>query len=267
MITLRVLDYVEQSGSWQMALDEAVLHSVIGGRALPSLRFYGWTPPCMSLGYFQHSSDINISRCRDEGIDVVRRPTGGRAVLHDRELTYSVVLPVPEGRSGSVLETFRMINTGILHGIRSLGVEATFHRKERAGGAPRENPYCFSAPSQYEILVKGRKVVGAAQMRKDGVLLQHGSIPLSVNRGKIAALLSSVERSAEVAEESAEDRPLGIEEMISRPVDRKKLIEAVIEGFEEHFRCLQGHPGRDELELLQSLRKEKYSNESWTFRR
>ncbi|MGV8119604.1 MAG: biotin/lipoate A/B protein ligase family protein [Candidatus Xenobiia bacterium LiM19] len=267
MTTLRILPYEEQSGSWQMALDEALLSSVIRGGSLPSLRFYGWNPPCMSIGYFQHISDINISRCMDEGIDVVRRPTGGRAVLHDSEITYSVVLPVPEGRSGSVLETFRMINAGILQGIQSLGVDAVFHRKERAGRAAGENPYCFSSPSQYEILVKGRKVAGAAQMRREGVLLQHGSIPLSVNRGKIASLLNPGKRSAERGPEPAEDQLAGIEELLSAPVDREKLMMAIIGGFEEHFRCLKGYPDRDELELMQSLRKEKYLSDSWTFRR
>jgi len=266
MTTLRVLPYEEQSGSWQMALDEALLCSVISGRSLPALRFYGWNPPCMSVGYFQHISDINISRCREGGIDVVRRPTGGRAVLHDRELAYSVVLHVPDGRSGSVLETFRMINVGILQGIRSLGIEAVFHQNKKAGRAAGDNPYCFSSPSQYEILVEGRKVAGAAQMRRDGVLLQHGSIPLSVDRGKISSLLNSG-RGGSGGPERSGDHLAGIEELLSKPVDVKKLIEAITGGFEEHFRCLQVTPAADELELMQSLRKEKYLSDTWTFRR
>jgi len=267
MTSLRVLDYAERSGSWNMALDEALLQSVISGRSLPALRFYGWTPSCLSLGYFQKIRDINISRCREEGIDIIRRPTGGRAVLHDRELTYSVVIPAPEGRSGSVLETFRLINEGILQGLESMGVAAVFHRKEKAAGAARENPYCFAAPSQFEILVQGRKAVGSAQMRREGVILQHGSIPLSVDRERIGSLMSRSDRSGDGRIVQAEDLPAGLEELLGRKFELGELVDAITKAFGGRFRCLGVQPERDELEMALRLKEEKYETESWTFRR
>ncbi len=149
------------------------------GDAPPTLRFYRWNPPALSLGYFQRPEEVaDLKACRDLKIDIVRRPTGGRALLHYRELTYS--LTVPEGHPKvptSVLGAYRVFSSGLVRGLARLGIEAELAGKERRGRGPSPGA-CFDAPSAFELQVQGKKVVGSAQMRRDGALLQHGSILL-----------------------------------------------------------------------------------------
>lgn len=169
-------------GSTNMARDEALLEAMADQPGLPVLRLYTWHPPCLSLGYAQsYYSHVDSEFCSSHGIDVVRRPTGGRAVLHHMELTYAVAFrsdhPV---LGGGVLESFRKVSEAILLGLRSIGVDAELvavqrsHRLSRAAN-------CFMAPSSYEVAVRGRKLVGSAQVRRRGAVLQHGSILLDVN--------------------------------------------------------------------------------------
>src|SRR5256714_4150073 len=164
------------AGAWNMAVDEVLLEGVVAGTAPPTLRFYGWTPPCLSLGYFQPFDAVNLDGCRALGVDVVRRPTGGRAILHDRELTYSVVLPASTlGHDGGVLPSYRRLSLALQDGLRRLGVPATL-APESAGRSAAHGAVCFDRPSAPEILLHGRKLVGSAQMRRGGGPLQPGSI-------------------------------------------------------------------------------------------
>ncbi|MEW6031273.1 MAG: hypothetical protein AB1645_00095 [Bacillota bacterium] len=173
-----------------MAVDEAILLSHAGGTAPPTLRFYTWSPPAVSLGYFQDPErDVDREACRREGVSVVRRPTGGRAVLHDREVTYSVVVSTSV-LPGSVVDTYRRLAEGLVLGLRELGLEAGLAPEKGAlPPAELQGGACFEVPSSYEILVGGRKVVGSAQTRRGGVILQHGAIPLHLDAGRLARLL------------------------------------------------------------------------------
>jgi lipoate-protein ligase A len=175
--TWRLLVDAPAQGAWNMAVDEVLLDGVAAGAAPPTLRFYQWSPPCLSLGYFQPFDVVDVNGCRALGVEVVRRPTGGRAILHDRELTYSVTLPASAlGPDGGVLPSYYRLSLALQDGLRRLGVPAMLAPESAASGPPVHGPVCFDRPSAHEILLEGRKLVGSAQMRRCGALLQHGSI-------------------------------------------------------------------------------------------
>ena len=182
MNTWRFLDTGPAAAAENMAEDEELLRGAGKPDSLPVLRFYTWLPPAVSLGRFQDAEhSVNAETCRRHGIDIVRRITGGRAVLHKDELTYSIVAPV--GNSlfpNDVLGTYKVIATGLLAGLRGLGIAAEMvSRSGRHAGMVKsrtQEPACFSSPSWYEILARGRKIIGSAQRRVSGAFLQHGSI-------------------------------------------------------------------------------------------
>ena len=182
MTTWRFLDTGPASGADNMALDEQLLAEAAKGSAVPVLRFYTWDPPAVSLGRFQDiASSVNVAACRKHGFDIVRRITGGRAVLHWHELTYSVISPIDnELFPNDVLGTYKVLASGLLAGFVRLGVHAEMVSPwgDRAEMVKRDRsgPACFSSPSWYEILVHGKKIVGSAQRRRTGAFLQHGSI-------------------------------------------------------------------------------------------
>jgi len=178
----RYLDPGPASGADNMAMDEKLLAEAVKGCTVPVLRFYTWDPPAVSLGRFQEvASSVNAEACRKHGIDIVQRITGGRAVFHWRELTYSVISPIGNDLfPNDVLGTYKVLAAGLLAGLVRLGVPAEMVSRSGKFAAmvnrdPKE-PACFSSPSWYEILVHGRKIVGSAQRRLAGAFLQHGSI-------------------------------------------------------------------------------------------
>ena len=168
-------------GADNMARDVAIMEAVAAGAAPPTLRLYSWAPPCLSLGRHQPTDAADLEFCRREGVDVVRRPTGGRAVLHHLERTYAVIAPLGSGPLPRHLqEAYRQVCRALVAACRSLGVEA-----ELTGGevnlslpGPRTAVPCFEAPAGGEVVVGGRKLIGSASRAHDGVLLQHGAILL-----------------------------------------------------------------------------------------
>ena len=169
------------SGRRNMARDLALLAGVLETGSPPVLRFYRWDPPCLSLGRHQDGGTVDTGYCRKMGIDILRRPTGGRAVLHHRELTYAVVAPL--GRDpfpAAFQECYRLVCTALARGLRSLGIDAELGGGEftRKMPGPKSPLPCFQAPAGGEILVAGRKLVGSAMRVQKGVFLQHGSILL-----------------------------------------------------------------------------------------
>ncbi len=168
-------------GADSMASDLAVLEAVTAGEAPPTVRLYSWSPPCLSLGRHQPEDAADRRFCRQEGIDVVRRPTGGRAVLHHLERTYSVAAPLGEPPLPRALQdSYRRICAGLVRACRILGVDA-----ELTGGevnlslpGPRTTVPCFETPAGGEVVVAGRKLVGSSMRAHHGVILQHGAILL-----------------------------------------------------------------------------------------
>src|SRR5579875_2954295 len=152
-----------------MAVDEAVATAVGAGESPPTLRLYAWRPAAVSIGYFQRlASELDLAACRELGLDWVRRPTGGRAVLHAAELTYAVAAVEP----GAVLDVYARWSRGLIAGVRRLGAAAEWIAPRRGRSAA-----CFDAGSAYEVAVGGRKLIGSAQVRRWGAVLQHGSLP------------------------------------------------------------------------------------------
>jgi lipoate-protein ligase A len=255
------------TGAWNMAVDEVLLDGVVAG-ATPTLRFYQWRPACLSLGYFQPFDVVDLDACRALGIDIVRRPTGGRAILHDRELTYSVALPASVlGSDGGVLPSYYRLSLALQEGLRRLGVPATLAPESAAGGSPEHGPACFDRPSAHEILVEGRKLVGSAQMRRGGALLQHGSILIEPRMAALMACLRSPDDSARGLDvKRIEDRVAGLAEVgVSEPAT---IAAAVARSFADRFRVrlteatLRGH----ERAAVQALAALKYQAAGWTER-
>ncbi|MGI6558920.1 MAG: lipoate--protein ligase family protein [Limnochordia bacterium] len=179
--------------AWNMAVDEAIMTMVGRKDSPPTLRIYAWQPPGLSLGYFQRSEEVDLAACRSRGVDVVRRPTGGRAILHDQEVTYSLSLPedlpwLPRG----VTEAYRLIAGGLVRGLQAPGGP---RRKwplpptARPAGSLARRPLASMPPVGYEIVARGRKLVGSAQTRRRRAVLQHGSIPLKLQAEELFALL------------------------------------------------------------------------------
>jgi lipoate-protein ligase A len=182
-----------------MATDQAIAGAVAAGHHPPTLRFYTWHPPCLSLGYAQPADTADHARCAARGWQIVRRATGGGAVLHIDELTYSVCVPESDPRvQGGVLAGYRRLSAGLVAGLEQLGLhpeQAPVHTQ--SPGLP--GAVCFERPSDYEITIGGRKLLGSAQRRLRGVVLQHGALPLSGDITRIvdALALSSEEREAQ----------------------------------------------------------------------
>ena len=346
-----------------MAIDEAIMHAVAAGSVPPTLRFYGWDPPALSVGYFQNvAREVDRAACESIGVDVVRRPTGGRAVLHDVEVTYSLVVPeenpvIPKG----ITESYRAISEGMVHGLLRLGLDARMvslrRRRESAGiaagadgaggpaapggtgdaggdaagvpageaawdatgdavedaagdaavevpgDAPDEtgpeapgggdggqrdgvagalsrryqvtieapdrrasSAACFDAPSWYEVTAGGKKVVGSAQVRRHGVLLQHGSIPLELDADKLFACLRF---PSEEARRRARDlllaKATSIRAALGRPISFMEVSEAIVAGLGEVL-GVEIEPGElteAERGRAERLAKEKYGTLDW----
>ena len=188
----RYIDSGPASGAENMALDERLLDDMARRGGAPVLRFYSWDPPAVSLGRFQQEgTSVDRAACRARGIDVVRRVTGGRAVLHYRELTYSIVSPADSALfPKDVIGSYRVIAEGLLAGLRLLGIPAEM--ATRAGNAVRpdgDHSACFATPSQYELVAGGRKIIGSAQRRLPNAFLQHGSILLEYDAEMEAAVI------------------------------------------------------------------------------
>ena len=250
-----------------MAVDEAILRMVAAGQVPPTLRFYAWEPPCLSLGRAQKASDVNLDALRAAGFDLVRRATGGKAILHADELTYSVVAPQEEPRViGSIVESYRRLSAGLVRGLERLGVPDLVADQRTssppAGGARGGGgPVCFEVPSDYEITVGGRKLVGSAQMRSQGVVLQHGTLPLYGDIARICPLLVAHPDPARVRA-----RATTVEEAIGRSVTWDEAAKALATGFAEalHLRLEPGVLTDEEQSWVEKLRAEKYATEEWT---
>jgi lipoate-protein ligase A len=259
----RLLLSTPADGATNMAVDEAILNAVAAGKALPTLRFYAWEPPCLSLGRAQKIADVDLSALQGAGFGLVRRPTGGKAILHIDELTYSVVAPEKDSRvEGGVVESYRRLSAGLIRGLEKLGGTGIV-ADQRAGNRRPEGPVCFEVPSDYEITVGGKKLVGSAQMRAQGTVLQHGALPLHGDIARICPLLTTHPDPARVRA-----RATTVKVAFGKQIPWNEAATALAEGFAE---ALNLHLELNELteeERIQAqrLRGEKYGAQTWTQR-
>jgi lipoyl(octanoyl) transferase len=249
-----------EDGAWNMAVDEAILEAYSGAvrKPAPTLRLYGWRPAALSLGKSQSAEGSHDARVlAEEGIALVRRPTGGVAVLHEFERTYAVVgaLGVPPF-PGGVIATYRTIAEALQRGLARVGVAATPIEPRR--GAPRDGGVaCFERFGAWELVANGRKLVGSAQARRRGAFLQHGSIPWRSDPSRLARALGvPVDAS----------RFTDLEAAGGRAIDPAALDRACVSGFEETFgvRLLPGTLTGSEALRAAELRCWKYDSIAWT---
>lgn len=254
--------------AWNMALDEALWRSFAKlGR--PTLRLYSWARPTVSLGYAQRASACDLEACARLGLDLVRRPTGGRAVLHDNELTYSLIHSV--GGLGGVWESHRLIAEALALGLRRLGlpVEVAAVRPRLGFSArPALSGACFEAPSPHELTIAGKKVAGMAQVRDRLALLEQGSLPLELDPVQLAAVVSPPDgrpRAAFIA--LLRERAAGLREF--KPVELEELEAALCAGFSTRFgvELEEAPPAPEELALAEELMERKYERPEWNLRR
>ena len=259
--TWRLIRSRPTDGAMNMAIDEAILRAVARGEVPPALRLYSWEPPCLSLGRGQPVEDVDRAALEAGGYDLVRRPTGGRAILHIDELTYSVIVPHGDPRvTGSVVESYRGLGSGLMRAMELLGVP-NLVADQRAENRRDEGPVCFEVPSDYEITAGGRKLVGSAQMRARGVVLQHGTVPL---HGDIARICSVLIQHPDPAGVRA--RATTVERARGLPVSWEDAAEAMAQGFSEMLN-LQLAPAdltAGERAAARELRDEKYATREWT---
>ncbi len=246
-----------------MAIDEAISRAVQSGLVRPTLRFFGWMPACLSLGQAQLGADVDREACCANGVDVVRRPTGGRAILHTDELTYSVIAPDDEPRVvGTIVESYRRLSEGLLTGLMLIGVPT--RQAERPDNHDRDQgPVCFEVPSNYEIVFDGKKLVGSAQMRKAGVVLQHGTLPLYGDIARITQYLLS-----HPDPERVRQRATTVEAAIGRVIDFDAAARFMADGFARALSLDLQHSQLTDQERAwaEELRREKYAADSWTYR-
>lgn len=249
MNTIRlIVDHPHRDGFYNMALDKVLALNAGVGRSGAVVRLYGWNPPAVSLGYNQDDADIDRAACARAGIDVVRRPTGGRAVFHRDELTYSVAAPADDPLlGGTIAQTYRTIAAALLAGLRELGVVADMVRSEAGPAGPNREASCFAAAGRYEITAGGRKIVGSAQRRIGGGLLQQGSVLLSQPQDAGFAGLRDDGRSTTAA--LALGRPVGFDEAAA----------AMIAGFRSAWPAeFERVPAaRDEIAAAEGLAEER----------
>lgn len=263
----RLLQSPPARGAWNMALDEALLESCARGDSPPVLRLYAWNPPCLSLGYAQPLHDVDQTRLAALGWDLVRRPTGGRAILHADELTYAVIGPAQHPLlAGSVLESYQRLAHALLAALRFLGLPAEMN-EESLAPEQAANPVCFEVPSTYEITVGGKKLIGSAQARRSGGVLQHGALPLEGDLTRIVQVLIFHEEAArQRAAERLLQRATTVERALGRPVSWEVAAQAFVDAFRQTFSLCFRHsePTVNEKARAEELVRIRYANPDWS---
>ncbi|MBN2452859.1 MAG: lipoate--protein ligase family protein [Candidatus Omnitrophica bacterium] len=249
-----------------MALDEAILRGYSHHSAPPTLRIYGWKPAALSIGYSQDpGEELDLERCLREPMPFVRRLTGGGIILHDDELTYSLVCSKEDlGIPRAVLSSYSVICSFLIEFYKALGIDAAFARDvitDEALGSP--SALCFAAKEKHDIVISGRKIGGNAQKRTRNIIFQHGSIPLGPGRGRETAFLRRAP-AADIARCS-----ISLEEAAGRRLATGELSPVLIGAFERSFN-LKLVPGRlsdTEKTVFLDLLAMKYRSDDWNYRR
>ena len=253
MTQFRYLETGFNRAAYNMGLDEAVLESVAAGAARPTLRLYAWQPRAVSIGYFQGIRDeVNLERCAELGIDVVRRLTGGGAVFHADELTYSIVLPEahPLAR-GSLIDSYHTLCSGVIAGMTELGVTAEF-------------------VALNDICVGGKKVSGNAQTRRRGCVLQHGTVLLGIDPDTMfSVLMVPAEKSKGRLIADVKARVSSLSDLLSRKIAYVEVLAALARGFESILGPLGApeKPTDAEDARARFLATESFESQAWTFKR
>ncbi|MBT7272694.1 MAG: lipoate--protein ligase family protein [Nitrospinaceae bacterium] len=233
----RVIEDVPKTGESNMNIDRAILASCGSGESLPTLRLYSWEQPTLTVGYAQDfAKEIDINRCQKLGIEIVRRPTGGRALLHNHEVTYSFTAPIPHNKfPPSLLGAYKTVAKALLEGLKEVGVYGAVlasGKKTTIGKHSFHSPSCLSSINHLEIEVQGAKLVGSAQRRTKKAFLQHGSILLDCDRGLVNSLFKFETDDARCRSmEILNHKVVTLSECLGKSMTRKEVFKALIKGF------------------------------------
>lgn len=260
---------------YNMAMDEALLNFVSRGEIDPVVRFYTWDPATLSVGYFQRlKKEIDIDKVKEKGLGLVRRQTGGRGVLHDKELTYSVIVPESHPNMPSTItEAYRVISEGLLEGFKLLGFDAYFaiprSKEEREKLKQPRSAVCFDAPSWYELVVEGRKIAGSAQTRQKGVILQHGSLLQDVDVDELFDMfIFKNDRLKEKMKKAFVDKAVAINDISDRHISIEEMEKAFEEGFKKGLNIEFKPISLTENQLAEvKVLEEKYRSEEWLYKK
>jgi lipoate-protein ligase A len=264
----RFIDTGSSDAAYNMAIDESIAHYVRRHHMPPTLRLYGWTQPSVSLGSFQKTTDIDLPYCLSERIPVVRRPTGGRAILHDVELTYSFTTLTSSGLfSRGLLDSYRKLGMAFIRAFVICGIapiNTLVMNKKRSSNLRSQphNPLCFASASYGEMTIHGKKIIGSAQKRWTDVLLQQGCIPFKLDKKRMTRILGV--RVQKILENTF----VGLAELIP-DLKIETLKSAIAIAFEETFevKLKPSSLSDDEIALAGKLTAEKYHTPQWTCRR
>lgn len=261
----RVIRNKTYDGAMNMAIDEAITIAYNEGKVKPTLRFYTWEPACLTIGYFQKLEDeIDLKACQKLNVDCVRRITGGRAVLHEDELTYSVIV----GEDNPLMDksinlSYKFISEGLVKGLNLCNIHTDNLSKGERIGRENLSAACFNAHASYEITMNKKKIVGSAQSRKHGVILQHGSIVLDFDVDKLFELIKteSQDKKERLIRFTAR-KASGIENESKLKIDINELEKNLIKAMESHLNVefVEEELSEYESDLANKLYK-KYSSD------
>jgi lipoate-protein ligase A len=250
--------------STNMAVDEALFRLCSNGKAkyFPTIRFYQWQSPTLSFGSSQKIEHaVDAEYCRKKGYAIIRRPTGGRAVLHDDEVTYSVVAQTRDELGESIQETYRLISEGILEAFRLINIEAETEGKDQSAKRDKLTYLpCFASSTRYEIAFNGKKIVGSAQRRNNRAFLQHGSILMGFDSKELTKAIGTGETDVDPSEYM-----ISLSQILQRKVTFREIVDYLIKGFEASFNIiLKEIPlSNEERKVSDFFEEAKYKTDEW----
>jgi lipoyl(octanoyl) transferase len=244
-----------------MAIDEAIFINYFKDKRFPVFRIYGWKPASLSIGYFQKAEEaIDLERCVDENISVVRRMTGGGIIFHDKELTYSLVCSKKDLKTDNIKESYKVLCSFIIKAYEKLGLDAHFAKDTELS---RENlrsfsPFCFASSGEYDIIIDGKKIGGSAQRRRRDVIFQHGSIPFKLDMDRILYFLR--EPDFAMKEKSA-----SLNDSLKREIKFLELKNLLLDSFKQTLSTTleESALSEEEKNLADNLRERKYKTDMW----
>lgn len=240
-------------GIFNMEFDEHLVHSLAEGEGVPTIRVYGWSPPAISLGWNQSEDEVDHERAAKDGVDIVRRSTGGRAILHSEELTYSVSMPC---NGKNVLGVYNDISEALVCGLRMLGAVVSLERSQPHFPTLYRSPssaVCFASSARYEIQIDGKKLVGSAQRRysaKHGeeLVLQHGSVLLGPDHKRLVGYLGmKSEEQRKILAGEIETKTIDLSSALGRDITFDEIAETIRAGFEEAWGITLQSPASDRI--------------------
>ena len=256
---LRFIDTGFNDAFTNMAIDESLLHF----SKVPTLRFYQWKPKAVSIGYNQDIKEINVNYCKKNNIDIVKRITGGKAVFHDNELTYSFIVPEKSNLlPKDIVESYKIIAEALVIAFKKININSKIKKQKEQIATS----ICFNSSNWYELLVNNKKISGSAQRRLNNKILQHGSILIDFDYEKNSLLFSSKNPLDKIS--NLKQRITSIKNELNKKnnktnkkLDIKELKNAIKFGFEKNFsfELFDDKLNEDELLLAKRLSKEKYT--------